>query len=172
MSATSSVNQANAQRSTGPKTGKGKQISSLHALRHGLTGRQVTLPTEDIGAYRRHVNAFEEHLQPRGPIEANLVQSLADTAWRLNRVGALQTKLLKSTESLETQIKALSNLSLYTQRLYPPVRKNRKATPGTPGNLQETKRDTRAGASDGFVFSNRKINPRASARGRAQAPCA
>jgi hypothetical protein len=117
MSATASVNRANSEHSTGPKTEEGKEKSSLNALRHGLTGRHVTLPTEDSGAYKRHVKSFEDHLEPQGPIEASLVQSLADTAWRLNRVVALETKLLKSPESLETQIKALSNLSLYTQRL-------------------------------------------------------
>ncbi len=113
----SEINRANSQHSTGPKTEEGKEKSSLNALRHGLTGRHVTLPTEDIGAYRHNVKSFQDHLQPQGPIEANLVQTLADTAWRLNRVVALETKLLKSTESLETQIKVLSNLSLYTQRL-------------------------------------------------------
>jgi hypothetical protein len=117
MSATASVNQANSQHSTGPKTGEGKQISSLNALRHGLTGRHATLPSEDIGAYKQDLKSFQDHLQPQGPIEADLVHSLADTAWRLNRVAALETKILKSPESLETQIKALSNMSLYTQRL-------------------------------------------------------
>jgi hypothetical protein len=117
MSATASVNRANAEYSTGPKTEEGKEKSSLNALRHGLTGRHVTLPSEDIGAYKRHVKSFEDHLQPQGPIEANLVQSLADTAWRLNRVTALETKILISPESLEAQIKALANMSLYSQRL-------------------------------------------------------
>jgi hypothetical protein len=122
MSATASVNQAevnraNSQHSTGPKTDEGKQISSLNALRHGLTAQVALLPNEDRLAYQRHLKSFQDHLQPQGPVEANLVQSLADTAWRLNRVVRLETKLLRSPDSLETQIKSLANLSLYTQRL-------------------------------------------------------
>jgi hypothetical protein len=122
MSATASVNQtevnrANAQHSTGPKTDEGKQISSLNALRHGLTGQRVIVPNEDRLAYQRHLKSFHDDLKPQGSVEANLVQSLADTAWRLNRVVNLETNLLNSPEPLEAQIKSLSNLSLYTQRL-------------------------------------------------------
>jgi hypothetical protein len=48
------VNKANAQHSTGPRTAAGKQRSSLNALRHGLTGHTIVLPTEDHSAYQRH----------------------------------------------------------------------------------------------------------------------
>jgi hypothetical protein len=75
------------------------------------------VPNEDRLAYQRHLKSFHDDLKPQGSVEANLVQSLADTAWRLNRVVNLETNLLNSPEPLEAQIKALSNLSLYTQRL-------------------------------------------------------
>jgi hypothetical protein len=113
----SEINRANSQHSTGPKTDEGKEKSSLNALRHGLTGQRVIVPNEDRLAYQRHLKSFQDHLQPSGPVEAILVQTLVDTAWRLNHVTRLETKLLNSEEPLETQIKALSNLSLYTQRL-------------------------------------------------------
>jgi hypothetical protein len=44
------TNRANAQLSTGPRTPAGKQRSSLNALRHGLTGQIVVMPTEDLEA--------------------------------------------------------------------------------------------------------------------------
>src|SRR5580692_9080330 len=88
------INRANAQHSTGPKTTEGKQKSSLNALRHGLTGQIVVMPTEDLAAYQRHLASFTDEYTPSGATEANLVQALADTSWRLNRVAALETNLL------------------------------------------------------------------------------
>ena len=88
------INRANAQHSTGPKTPEGKQRSSLNALRHGLTGQIIVLPGDDLEAYQRHVESYVNQCKPKGAIEAQLVQTLADTAWRLNRVSALENNLL------------------------------------------------------------------------------
>jgi hypothetical protein len=49
------INRANSQHSTGPKTEAGNQRSSLNALRHGLTGQIVVMPTEDLQAYQLHL---------------------------------------------------------------------------------------------------------------------
>jgi hypothetical protein len=135
---TASINRENAQHSTGPKTEAGKQKSSLNALRHGLTGQTVVMPTEDLIAYQRHVKSFTDEYKPEGATEENLVQALADASWRLNRVAALETNLLtlgmaKEIETLtadqpveeafatagalERQSKALANLSIHSQRL-------------------------------------------------------
>ncbi len=132
------INRANAQHSTGPKTEEGKKQSSLNALRHGLTGQIVVMPTEDLAAYQSHLKSFTDEYHPKGATEANLVQALADASWRLNRVAALETNLLtlgttnvspitgadqqiqdamSTVAALESQSKALSNLSLHSQRL-------------------------------------------------------
>jgi hypothetical protein len=132
------INRANAQHSTGPKTPDGKKHSSLNALRHGLTGQIVVMPTEDLEAYQLHLKSFTDEYHPQGATEANLVQSLADTSWRLNRVAALETNLLTLglthttplvrapqeirdamtiAAALDSQCKALSNLSMHSQRL-------------------------------------------------------
>ena len=126
------INRANAQHSTGPKTAEGKKHSSLNALRHGLTGQIVVMPTEDLAAYQLHLKSFTDEYNPEGATEANLVQALADTSWRLNRVAALETNLLTLTTvlapdpisgavsmaaAIETHSKALANLSMHSQRL-------------------------------------------------------
>jgi hypothetical protein len=133
------INQANAQHSTGPKSVEGKRKSSLNALRHGLTGQIVVMPTEDLQAYQRHLESFTAEYNPQGPTEAHLVQALADTSWRLNRVAALETNVLTLglasasgpllsapqqiqdalaiAAALESQAKALSSLSMHSQRL-------------------------------------------------------
>jgi hypothetical protein len=84
------ANRANAQSSSGPKTDAGKSTSSKNALKTGLTGRTVLLPTEDAALYESHLASFRERYQPVGEAENNLVQSLADTEWRLQRIPSLE----------------------------------------------------------------------------------
>jgi hypothetical protein len=95
-SARAAINRANSEHSTGPRTTAGKQRSSLNALRHGLTGHVVVLPTEDQTAYQRHLLRFVDQFQPKGALEEQLVQSLGDTTWRLNRVPATEATFLPS----------------------------------------------------------------------------
>jgi hypothetical protein len=87
------INRANAQKSTGPLTESGKQRIKLNALRHGLTGQTIVLPTEDHSAYQRHSQSFLDEYRPQGATESQLVQSLIDTAWQLNRAASVETNL-------------------------------------------------------------------------------
>ena len=84
------ANQANAQLSTGPTSVTGKAASSLNALKTGLTGRTVLLPGDDAAAYQGLIESFVKRHAPVGDAEQNLVQSLADTEWRLQRIPALE----------------------------------------------------------------------------------
>ena len=84
------ANQKNAQLSTGPVSQSGKTKSSLNAVKSGLTGRTVLLPSEDAALYQAHIAEFEKHYAPAGDEEGKLVQSLADTEWRLLRIPALE----------------------------------------------------------------------------------
>jgi len=133
------TNRANAKHSTGPRTESGKQRSSLNALRHGLTGHVIVLPSEDHVAYENHTRRLSDDLQPKGALEEQLVQSLADTSWRINRVAALETNLLSlgiheqsdqidtahpeahaalaMAASIREQTRALANLSMHEHRL-------------------------------------------------------
>ncbi len=132
------INRHNAQHSTGPKTEGGKSKSSLNALRHGLTSQIIVLPHEDLQAFRQLLKSFLNEYHPNGPTESHLVQTLAETAWRLHRASAHEINLLtlgvrtpdQLTEapaevqeamaiaaSLESRARALNNLSLHAQRL-------------------------------------------------------
>jgi hypothetical protein len=133
------INRANSQHSTGPRTAAGKQRSSLNALRHGLTGHVIVLPSEDHAAYDHHTRRLFDDLQPKGALEEQLVQSLSDTSWRINRIAALETNLLalgihEQSNNIDTahpevhtalamvaavreQTRALSNLSSHEHRL-------------------------------------------------------
>src|SRR4051794_33008677 len=84
------ANRRNSELSTGPKTEAGKAKSSLNAVRHGFTGRTVLLPSDDTAAYEAHLQAFQKRYAPATDEERNLVQSLADTEWRLLRIPSLE----------------------------------------------------------------------------------
>jgi hypothetical protein len=84
------ANQKNSQLSTGPTSEAGKAKSSLNAVKSGLTGRTVLLPSDEAALYEAHLAQFIEHYSPAGDEESKLVQSLADTEWRLLRIPALE----------------------------------------------------------------------------------
>jgi hypothetical protein len=182
------INLANSQPSTGPNTDAGKKQSSLNALRHGLTGQIVVMPAEDLQAYQLHLKSFTDEYQPQGATEAHLVQALADASWRLNRVAALETNVLALgignadpiqgalaiAAALESQSKALSNLSMHSQRLS----RQFERTVAQLRDLQQTRRErethelddlldiiemhqstgeTYNPSADGFVFSAAQI---------------
>jgi hypothetical protein len=133
------TNRENAQNSTGPRTDAGKQRSSLNALRHGLTGQTVVLPSDDLVAYKLHCKGFFDQYQPKNPTEVQLTQTVADLSWRLNRATAIETNLftLGITEqpnsgdaendqvhtafamakAFREQSQAFANLTLYEHRL-------------------------------------------------------
>jgi hypothetical protein len=190
------INKANAQHSTGPKTKAGKKKSSLNALRHGLTGQVVIMPAEDLQAYQRHLQSFTDEYHPKGATEAHLVQALADASWRLNRVAALETNLLNLAAigdgiadalaiaaALESQSKALANLSMHSQRLS----RQFERTVAQLRDLQKVRleqeqieldhlldimemhedtEETYDPSADGFVFSAAEIDAATTARNR------
>src|SRR5258708_6503879 len=153
------TNRENAKKSTGPRTEAGKQRSSLNALRHGLTGQTVVLPSEDLPAYQRHCKGFHDQYQPKNPTEVQLTQTIADLSWRLNRVNAIETNLLtlgitEQSNSVNTdndqvhtalamakafreQNQALANISLSEHRLSVRFDKTLKQLP----QMQEQRRN-------------------------------
>ena len=84
------ANRANAQLSTGATSAEGKATSSLNALKTALTGRTVLLPSDDAAAYERHLSGYARELAPVGQRESDLVQAIADAAWRLDRIPGLE----------------------------------------------------------------------------------
>jgi hypothetical protein len=88
------ANRANAQHSTGPRSAAGRKRSSLNALRHGLTGQAVLLPSEDREAYLKHSQEIIQDLKPETPLERHLAQQVADQQWRLNRILSITEAML------------------------------------------------------------------------------
>ena len=88
------ANRANAQRSTGATTPEGKAKSSMNALKHGLTGKTVLLPTDDPAEYDWLLQAHIGGLKPATEEELALVQSMVDSAWRITRIKTLETGIM------------------------------------------------------------------------------
>jgi hypothetical protein len=91
-----SANRANALRSTGPQTAKGKAAIRLNAVRHGLLARDVVLPEEDPDAFEELRNQVRASLSPIGPIEDFLVDQVVNAMWRLQRLTRAETLLFHS----------------------------------------------------------------------------
>jgi hypothetical protein len=85
------ANRKNALLSTGPTTETGKATASHNAVKTGLTGRTVLLPTDDREAFNRHVTRLFADFAPATDAETSLVHSLAATEWRLLRIPTLES---------------------------------------------------------------------------------
>ena len=152
------ANRANAQLSTGPTSSTGLAKTSLNAVKTGLTGRTVLLPTDDVAAYESLVASFFKKHEPSGDDEHTLVQSLADTEWRLIRIPSLEAGIyalgsielaaefadqpaelrpaLIQAKIFMTHQRQLNNLSIQESRL----RRNREKDLAALRELQEKRR--------------------------------
>ena len=88
------ANRQNAQQSSGPKTEAGKRKISQNALKTGLTGAQILLPTDDAALYEATLNDYKNQFAPVGPEETHLLQSIVDARWRLARIPGLESALI------------------------------------------------------------------------------
>lgn len=126
-------------KSTGPRTPEGKAVSSHNATRHGLTGRVVILPSEDMNVYNAFCKELMADLAPETPLERQYAQTFCDTQWRLNRARSYEDGMLAlghfehsnlmgiehpealaaltAAKAFRENSKAFVNLSLYEQRL-------------------------------------------------------
>jgi hypothetical protein len=126
---------ANAKLSTGPSSDAGKQTVSANALNHGLASPQpahVALPGEEA-AFASHLESYRKTYAPANQPEVDLVRTLAESYWRLERAHKLENALFsqilqqddyKDLDPLAAQALAWSNkatglqrLALYAQRI-------------------------------------------------------
>ena len=91
-------NRANSQRSTGPKTPRGKARSSLNALKHGLTAAQIVIGDEDPQEFEALRANLERDFQPETDFERELVERIASYTWRLRRIPVFEAAYMKFFE--------------------------------------------------------------------------
>ncbi len=102
------ANQANAEKSTGPRTETGKIISSLNACKHGLYGAFRVLSWEDQSEYEAFLFGLVVEFRPETNTESLLVESMAQHHWLRQRALYLQNHYIESGEESD-----MRRLSLY-----------------------------------------------------------
>src|SRR4051812_15297467 len=68
------ANRANSQKSTGPKTKEGKEISRRNSLRHGLSGKGVVLTAAQQKDLEAELAGFTQALKPEDFVERRFVE--------------------------------------------------------------------------------------------------
>ena len=86
------ANRRNAQKATGPRTPRGKAVSRLNALRHGLRAR-VTLPGENLKELTQIRDLFLRSYHPQTPEQVRLVEQMASANWQLRYWQRTEAKL-------------------------------------------------------------------------------
>ena len=87
-------NRINAAKSTGPKTPEGLAISSMNAVRHGITAKTLVLRNEDPDQFVEILDAYCDYLVPANQIEVDLISDMVAARWRLRRVWRYETAIL------------------------------------------------------------------------------
>ena len=85
------ANRRNAQKSTGPVTDLGRATAKFNALKHGMTARTAVLPYEDAQSYAELREAFHDTYKPANAVESSLVETVANSYWRLLRIRRVET---------------------------------------------------------------------------------
>jgi hypothetical protein len=85
------ANRRNAQRSTGPTTDLGKAVAKFNSLKHGMTAATAVLPYEDADSYSQLRESFVDTYKPANAVESSLVETIANSYWRLLRIRRVET---------------------------------------------------------------------------------
>lgn len=84
------ANQANALKSTGPRTNAGKTRAAQNAVRHGLRGQFHLIPGEEPTQYDAFRDDLHQQLRPIGALEEALAGRVIEAFWRLRRISRIE----------------------------------------------------------------------------------
>ncbi len=112
------MNAAATALATGPRTEEGKQRSSQNSLKHGLFAKTIVLSGESQQEFDALREGLIKEYAPDEPSECEMVNTLAETQWRLVRLRRLEAAAMEQAlETGDLECKFLLNWSLYEQRL-------------------------------------------------------
>jgi hypothetical protein len=65
----------------------------MNAVKTGLTGQTVLLPTDDAVAYQAYIDSIYRQFSPVTEQEQHLTQLIADTEWRIQKIAPLEANI-------------------------------------------------------------------------------
>jgi len=81
-------------KSTGPRTEKGKKVVSQNALKSGVYARDIVLPTESLADFEVLHQNFIGDFKPQDIVGAQLVHDMAVVVWKRMRLERIENKVL------------------------------------------------------------------------------
>jgi hypothetical protein len=105
---------ASPSHATGPVTAEGKARSAMNATRHGICAARPAFPEADPGELDGLRAALVARYRPQDAAEAHWVEELVFTAWRQQRLRALEVAVLERAMATETGAEAPALPSLVT----------------------------------------------------------
>ena len=148
------ANRQNAQKSTGPKTERGKRRSRRNAIRHGLMAETVIDVLEDAAAYKALQRAIHTDYRPKSNFELELVGRLVSLLWRLRRAVAIESGILGiHADTSQKQIGAVAHDKL--EIFY---RQNPSLAPAVPNDNTEFGRTNESDARPDIARSFLRLN--------------
>jgi hypothetical protein len=85
------ANRANAKKSTGPVTFKGKAKVAGNAITHGLSAEKHVIVGESLEEFKIFKDSMFQIYEPDGAYEEEIFIKIVDLKWRLRRVSSIET---------------------------------------------------------------------------------
>ena len=119
-----------------PWAQKPRDRRALSAYRHGLTGQIILLTDADRAAYEKHCQGYHLSFAPRGPVETDLVQAVANDRWRLNHAACLESSIFADGITQPDEVTSGNAEVTPHCRRGPGSRIPKGSIPATPRTLQ------------------------------------
>src|ERR1017187_9345703 len=90
------ANQANAQKSTGPRSVEGKSVSRFNALKHGIDAASSVIPGEDPAEFDALSADYCTEFRPQTPSEFFHLETMLRADWQKNRLQRVEADLFRT----------------------------------------------------------------------------
>ena len=150
-------------KSTGPRTEEGKKRSAMNATRHGLTGRTVVIPYEDMEAYHAFCKHLFGELAPETPLERQYAQNFCDTQWRLSRARSIEDSMFSLGHFEAAREASKRTILKSTRRSRPPASsamiRNPSSTSASTSSVSSARSDRIAETAAQALQAERRARP-------------